>query len=543
MRIAAAQINSELGHFETNKIKIIEAIQEHAAKRAELIIFPEASLFGYHPYDLLERSDLVKEQLKHLKEITKEIPKGVYALIGGFDINDNKRGRPFFNTAFLCTKNKIVKKFYKELLPTGDVFDEARFIEKGSLKNNFFKIKGKNFFVTICEDIWAWDYSKKDRNQKISEYAENPLKSVKKSKVDLVINISASPFFKNKEKKRQHMAAETAKHFKAPIMYVNMIGAQDEVIYDGSSFLMDKKGKVVHQLQSFSEDSNVFELGALETWTRSAKNLSQIEQIRQALVLGIRDFVRKTGFKKVHLGLSGGIDSAVVAVLAADAVGAQNVKLLALPTRFNEQKSYDVALKLAQNIGSEFQVVEIDKNFESLKSSLDNSFNLKEFSLVHENLQSRIRGLILMSYSNITGSMLLTTGNKSEYATGYATLYGDMCGGLAVLGDLTKHEVYALAKHYNAETEIIPDFIITRPPSAELRPNQKDQDSLPPYDKLDAAVENLVEKMKPAQSQIEKWLLPKLMRSEFKRWQAPPILKVSEHAFGKGRRYPIAQKS
>lgn len=542
MRIAAAQINSELGHFEANKIKIIETIQEQAAKRAELIIFPEASLFGYQPYDLLERSDLVKEQLKHLKEITKEIPKDVYVIIGGFDINENRRGRPFFNTAFLCTKNKIVKKFYKELLPTGDVFDEARFIEKGSVQNNFFKIKSKNFFVTICEDIWAWDYSKKDRNQKISEYPVNPLKSVKKSKVDLVINISASPFFKNKEKKRQHMAAETAKHFKAPIMYVNMVGAQDEVIYDGSSFLMDKKGKVVHQLQSFNEDSNVFELGTLETWTRSAKSLSQIEQIRQALVLGIRDFVKKTGFKKVHLGLSGGIDSAVVAVLAADAVGASNVKLLALPTRFNEQKSYDVALKLAQNIGSELQVVSIDKNFESLKGSIDESFNLKEFSLVHENLQSRIRGLILMSYSNITGSLLLTTGNKSEYATGYATLYGDMCGGLAVLGDLTKHEVYALAKHYNAETEIIPDFIITRPPSAELRPNQKDQDSLPPYDDLDAAVERLVEEMKPAQSKTEKWLLPRLMKSEFKRWQAPPILKVSEHAFGKGRRYPIAHK-
>lgn len=539
MRIAIAQINSRLADFQYNKQKILDFIHRACDKKSELIIFPEASLFGYHPFDLLERQQIIDDQLKILNEITKEIPKDVYALIGGFSKNKNKKGKPYFNSAFLCTKNKIVKTFSKELLPTGDVFDEARFIEKGNLKNNYFKIKNKKFYLTICEDIWAWEDKKKK-----SSYPINPLKKVPKEKVDLVINMSASPFYLNKMVRRKYMVQSTAKNFKAPMVYVNLVGAQDEIIYDGQSFLVDRQGKLKTKLLDFAEDLNVFDLQSLEVW-RSGLNQKDnpAEQLRKALVLGIKDFCKKTGLTKVHLGLSGGIDSAVVACLATDALGPQNVKLFALPTDFNSVESYDLALQLAKNIEVEIKTISIQKIYEIIKDVVDSSLDIKEFSVVHENMQARIRGLVLMAYSNLTGSLLLTTGNKSEYATGYATLYGDMCGGLAVLGDLLKHQVYDLAKQYNLERNIIPEAIITRPPTAELKPNQKDQDSLPPYDQLDQAVENLVEKNKAVKSKTENWLVDKLMKSEFKRWQAPPVLKVSEHAFGRGRRYPIAHKA
>ncbi len=540
MRIALAQINSTLGDFTGNKNKILNFINRAKEKKAELVIFPEASLFGYHPFDLLERDLIVEKQTKVLKELLNKIPADISVLIGGFEKNKSKKGRPYFNVAFLCKKNKIIKTFRKELLPTGDVFDEARFIEKGNLKNNYFKINGKNFFLTICEDIWAWEDPKGK-----SLYIENPLKNVKKQKTDLVINISASPFFEGKLKQRQYVVKKTAKHFNAPLVYVNMIGAQDEIIYDGQSFLVDKTGKTKFTCLDFEEDLNVFELETLKDWNaKSTKSHSAPEeQLRKALVLGLKDFSAKTGLTKVHLGLSGGIDSAVVACVAVDALGANNVSLFALPTEFNKPESFDLAQKLAKNLKIELQTISIQPVYDKLKSILDQEFKIQEFGLVHENLQSRIRGLMLMAYANKTGSLLLTTGNKSEYATGYATLYGDMCGGLAVIGDLTKKQVYALANHFNKEYELIPKLIISRPPSAELRPNQKDQDSLPEYNLLDRAVVNIVEQRKRAASKTDTWLVNILMKTEFKRWQAAPVLKVSEHSFGRGRRYPVAHKA
>ena len=538
MRIALAQINSVLGDFQTNSEKILNFITRAKEKKAELVIFPEASLFGYHPFDLLERELIVAKQTKALKDLIKKIPTDIFVLIGGFEKNKSKKGRPYYNAAFLCKKNKILKTFYKELLPTGDVFDEARFIERGDLKNNYFKINDKNFFLTICEDIWAWE-DKKGR----SIYLENPLQKVKKKKTDLVINMSASPFFEGKLKQREYVVSRTAKHFKAPMVYVNLVGAQDEIIYDGQSFVVDKTGKTKFTCADFDEDLNVFELATLESWNRKPAKTSATEQLRKALVLGIKDFTSKVGINKVHLGLSGGIDSALVACLAVDALGPNNVKLFALPTEFNKPESFELAEKLASNLKIELSTISIQPFYEKIKNTLDQEFKISEFMLMHENLQSRLRGLILMAYSNKAGSMLLTTGNKSEYATGYATLYGDMCGGLAVIGDLTKKQVYDLSKHFNREYELIPEQIITRPPSAELRPNQKDQDSLPEYDLLDRAVVNIVEKRKPASNKVENWLVSTLMKTEFKRWQAAPILKVSEHSFGRGRRYPLAQKT
>lgn len=537
MRIALAQINSTLADFDANAEKIISHIKTLAEKKAELIVFPEASLFGYHPFDLLERENLITQQNKALQKILKAIPQGVHILVGGFEKNKNKKGRPYFNSAFLCKKNKIVKTFRKQLLPTGDVFDEARFIEQGNVKQNYFQIGKKKFFLTICEDMWAWP------TKEGSEYAENPLLKVPKKKIDLVINMSASPFFAGKFKKRQFVATQTAKYFKAPLLYVNLVGAQDEIIYDGQSFLVSPKDKILFKAQSFAEDTNVIDLDTLESWSPSNKFDTAAEELRKALVLGLKDYGQKIGVSKVHLGLSGGIDSALVAALAVDAFGSNNVKLFALPTEFNVELSMTYARQLAVNLGAEFKVLSIQSTFEFIKTILDAEFNVEQFGLMHENLQSRIRGLFMMAYSNFTGSLLLTTGNKSEYATGYATLYGDMCGGLAPLGDLTKKQIVELCEHYNKEIEIIPDFIIRRPPSAELRPNQKDQDSLPPYELLDKAVQNVVEKKKTAKSETEKWLLKQLMKTEFKRWQAPPILKVSEHSFGRGRRYPIAHKA
>lgn len=537
MRIALAQINSTLADFDANAEKIISHLKTLAEKKAELIIFPEAALFGYHPFDLLEREALIEQQNKALSRILKTIPQGVHILVGGFEKNKNKKGRPYFNSAFLCKKNKIVKSFRKQLLPTGDVFDEARFIEPGDIRQNYFQIGKKKFFLTICEDMWAWP------TKEGSEYAENPILKVAKKKIDLVINMSASPFFTGKFKKRQFMAAQTAKYFKAPLLYVNLVGAQDEIIYDGQSFLVSPQNKLLFKAQSFSEDTNVIDLNTFETWSPSNKFESPTEELRKALVLGLKDYGQKIGVSKVHLGLSGGIDSALVAALAVDAFGSNNVKLFALPTEFNIDLSMTYARQLAANLGSEFKVMSIQSTFEFIKTILDAEFNVEKFGLMHENLQSRIRGLFMMAYSNFTGSLLLTTGNKSEYATGYATLYGDMCGGLAPLGDLTKKQIVELCEHYNKEIEIIPEFIIRRPPSAELRPNQKDQDSLPPYELLDKAVQNVVEKKKTAKSETEKWLLNQLMKTEFKRWQAPPILKVTEHSFGRGRRYPIAHKA
>jgi NAD+ synthase (glutamine-hydrolysing) len=538
MRIALAQINPVLGDFKNNQQKILSFITRAKEKKAELVIFPEASLFGYHPFDLLERDSIVNEQARALKELVGKIPEGVNVLIGGFEKNKSKKGRPYFNTAFLCKKNKIVKSFHKELLPTGDVFDEARFIEKGNLKNNYFKLNGKTFFLSICEDIWAWE-DKAGR----SLYSENPLRQVKRQKTDLVINMSASPFFGGKHKQREYMVKKTARHFKAPMVYVNMVGGQDEIIYDGQSFVCDKTGKVKFVCTEFEEDLNVFELPTLHSWNHKHPASGATEQLRKALVLGIRDFSAKVGISKVHLGLSGGIDSALVACLAVDALGPNNVKLFALPTEFNRPESFELATKLAANLKTEMQTISIQPFYEEIKESLDREFKIDQFILMHENLQSRLRGLILMAYSNKAGSLLLTTGNKSEYSTGYATLYGDMCGGLAVLGDLTKKQVYDLCRHYNKDYELIPSLIITRPPSAELRPNQKDQDSLPEYDQLDKAVVNIVEKRKPAANKVETWLVNTLMKTEFKRWQAAPVLKVSEHSFGRGRRYPLAHKA
>ncbi len=537
MRIALAQINPTLADFESNQEKIISFIQQAQQRKCDLVIFPECALFGYHPFDLLERSKIVEKQEAEFKKIMKKIPPGLGVIFGLITKNPKKKGRPYFNSAVFLVKGQKPRFFHKQLLPTGDVFDEARFIEPGDFSKNYFQWKGKKFFLTICEDIWAWEDKKGH-----SAYAENPLAKVKRQKIDMVINLSASPYFVGKMAKREYVAGKTASYFKAPIMYVNLVGAQDEIVFDGGSFVLDKKGKKILSCHQFVEDINVIDINTWEVWNKTPR-LSATEELRKALVLGIQDFCKKTGIKKVHLGLSGGIDSAVVAALAVDAVGPSQVMAFGLPGPFNAPQSLSLAQELAKNLGVDFQVVDIKSMYEEVLKSLEQGLGLTGFGVVHENLQARLRGMTLMAYANKENSLLLTTSNKSEYAAGYSTLYGDMCGGLAPLGDLTKGQVYELARYYNQQGEVIPAEIIDRAPSAELRPNQKDQDTLPPYEDLDKSVSYLVERSGVAKTATDKWLLPVLMRTEFKRWQAPPIVKVSQHSFGRGRRYPIAHKA
>ena len=537
MRIAMAQINTVLGDFSGNRSKIIQFTQRAAAENCELVVFPEMTLMGYLPNDLLERPSIVDAQLREFEKLLKELPVNIGVVIGLVTKSPAKAGKPYFNSAALLRRGAKPKYFHKQLLPTYDVFDEARHMEQGDLSKNFFVFKGKRIFLTICEDIWGWDLPDHHMN-----YLKNPLRALRREKVDLVINLSSSPFTLEKIKTRQAVVMMTAKNFRAPMVYVNQVGAQDEIIFDGSSFAVDEKGTIRAQSPFGEEHLNVFDL---------EKNVGEINplsqnptvQMRDALVLGIRDFAAKTGLKRIHFGLSGGIDSAVVACLACDAVGAENVTAVTLPGPFNEPRSKALAEKLAENLKIRCINFPINEAYEVMTKTLKKSLGEFEFGVVNENLQARLRGVFLMALSNKENSLLLTTGNKSEYATGYSTLYGDMCGGLAPIADLLKREVYALAKLYNKKSELIPDVIITRAPSAELRPNQTDQDSLPPYKELDASVQRLVEFARPAKNKTDQWLAPMLSRSEFKRWQAPPILKISRHAFGRGRRMPITNKA
>lgn len=543
-KVAIAQINPKLGDFEGNCQKILKYVRQAVEQNVDMIVFPECSIFGYHPFDMLERAEVVREQVKAFERLAKKIPKGIAVIVGIMTFNKEKKGRPYYNSAALLVAGKKPQLFHKQLLPTGDVFDEARFIECGSMADNFFSYKSKNCVLTICEDIWAWPDKKGH-----SIYKENPIVKLKNKNIDFVVNLSASPFYPDKDKKRHELVAATAGHFKAPMVYVNMVGAQDEIIYDGQSFAVDAKGKIIARAKAFEEDFLVLELPqkkkvAKQVRSRVEKrNADRIDVVKRALILGIRDYCEKTGFKQIHMGLSGGIDSALVGCLAVEALGKENVKFFALPGPFTDARSTESARELAKNLGSHFEEISISSLYETAKSVIESSLHINQFGLVHENLQARLRGLVLMAFSNQQRSLLVATSNKSELAAGYSTLYGDMCGGLAPIGDLTKTEVYKMAEAYaeNIPGGVIPRFIIDRAPTAELRPNQKDQDSLPPYDELDAAVTTIVEHCAHATTPAAKWLLPIIMRTEFKRWQAPPVLKVSKHGFGRGRRWPIAQ--
>ncbi len=539
MRIGLAQINSCLGDFSGNGGKILEWVHRAKARRCSLVVFPEASLFGYHPIDLLERASVVDAQISELKRLHRSLPPDIGVLLGAFVPSKKLRGKPYWNAAVFLEKGKPPRYFPKQLLPSYDVFDEARHIEPGLVGKNILRYKGNRILVTVCEDIWAWPQKGMPRS---STYAINPIKQLKKGSVDLVVNLSASPFSRQKEMRRKWVTKQTARHLQAPLVYVNMVGAQDEVIYDGMSMAVTAQGRVVAQAARFQEDLIICDFVRREYEVRPQPSEEQ-EIIRQALILGIRDFCSKSGMNRAVLGLSGGVDSALVAALATDALGPSRVMTVSLPGPFTSKESRKWAHELAKALGVQHIEIDIQPSYEQTLKALEAGIGHLEFGITHENLQARLRGLILMAIANQEQLLLLGTSNKSELAVGYSTLYGDLACGLLPIGDLVKSEVVELARYYNLQAEIIPEGIIHRPPSAELRPNQTDQDVLPPYAVLDDCVHKLVEGSAPARDEVSKWVLERLMKSEFKRWQAAPILRISSHAFGRGRRFPIAHRA
>ncbi len=543
MKISLAQINPVLGDFEYNLKLIISYVKRACNEGSDLVIFPESCLFGYHPFDLLEYDYIVKKQIRMIEQVQKKIPQGVGVLFGAICENKNTNGRPYFNSAVFAQSGKKTKIFNKQLLPTYDVFDEARHIEEGDVSKNILKFKGKTFLVTVCEDIWAWTLP----GHKTSKYKTNPMKGLKGQRFDMVLNISASPYCAEKLKQRLYVTKKMVELFKCPMIYTNMVGAQDELVFDGGSFAIDKKANIVARAEFFKEDlvSVSFDKKTNQI-TNGQKRVgiqNKTQRNHEAISLGIRDFVNKTGLNGVHLGLSGGIDSAVVACAAVKALGPKNVTCIAMPGAFNDPKSLSSAKKLASNIGAKFLEMPIEGLYKEEVNVIEDALGAQEFGLMHENLQARTRGLLLMSYANLKNSLLLNTSNKSELSMGYSTLYGDLCGGLSPIGDLLKTEVFELAEFINKDSEVIPRFIIDRPPSAELRPDQTDEESLPKYEWLDRSVFKIVTQGKAPKTPIDKRVVSALMKTEFKRWQAPPILKLSERAFGRGRRLPIAHRA
>ena len=540
MNIGILQLNFTVGDFRGNSEKLVSAYERAVREGAELCVGSELGLCGYPPRDLLNRRDFVESHERALREVAKRVGK-VPLLIGGIEKTNQKAGRPLYNTAFLVEKGKTRAVARKILLPTYDVFDEDRYFEAGD-KVGSVRIAGKRVGVTICEDIWNDEDLWPERRYRI-----DPVRELAKKGMDLLINLSASPWNIGKEKVRYRLLAEVAKREKIPVIQVNQVGGNDELVFDGQSLGVGVKGGLLARGVAFMEDVKVVDIGGKEekpVWAGDE------EQVFQALVLGTRDYLQKCGFQEVVLGLSGGIDSALVAVVAAEALGKDKVLGVAMPSRFSSAGSLADAEALAKRLGIRYKEIPIEDTFTAMLRSIAPAREGRSGGLTEENLQSRIRGMTLMAISNDSGRLLLTTGNKSEMAVGYCTLYGDMCGALAVIADVPKTLVYRISRWINREREIIPKNSIEKAPSAELRPDQKDQDSLPPYEELDRILESYVVNEGSIQGMVKKGIskvlaeemVRKIDISEYKRRQAAPGLKVTTKAFGVGRRIPLAQR-
>jgi NAD+ synthetase len=542
MRIGLLQLNATIGAFDKNRARLEEAYREAVSKGAELVLAPELFLCGYPPRDLLLRGDFVQRGLDCLEELAKAI--GDVPLICGYvDRNPMRPGRALSNAAALIHNGKVLQREMKSLLPTYDVFDEDRYFEPAD-KIAPIEINGQLIAVTICEDIWNdADFWSERR------YRNDPVHDLARAGAKLIVNISASPWQRGKEATRLAMLQRVARDENLPLVQVNMVGANDELIFDGHSVALNAQGELLALGASFTEQVLVVDTEAAAPVPALTLPANQEEQLYRALVLGVRDYVAKCGFKSVVLGLSGGIDSALVAVIAAEALGAEKVWGVSLPSRYSSEGSLSDAAQLAKKLGIRYDVLPIADPVVEVEKTLNDVFDGKTPDATEENIQSRMRGLLLMALSNKFGPLVLTTGNKSELAVGYCTLYGDMCGALAVIADVLKTEIYALAHWINRNEEIIPWNTIEKPPSAELRPDQTDQDSLPPYDLLDRILHHYVvddadPKMLVSDDlplETVRDVLNKIVFSEYKRRQAAPGLKVSARAFGMGRRVPIAQ--
>jgi len=553
MKIALAQINPTVGDLAGNAEKILAAYHRGVEAGADLVVATELAVTGYPPRDLLLRKDFVAKNLETLNRLA--VATGGTGLLVGFVGENVKRpGREVTNSVALLQNGKILATRAKTLLPTYDVFDEDRYFQPAN-ENTPVEFNGVKIGLTICEDIWNDDDFWPERR-----YRSNPPVDLADAGAEIIFNLSASPWHLGKNQTRFEMLRSIAAKTKRPVVFCNQVGGNDELIFDGGSLVFNAAGELVAQGKLFEEDLVVVEIApaplTVSDGKRVAKGLKKgswscdEELVYRALVLGLRDYLHKCGFKSAVLGLSGGIDSALVACLAVAALGKENVRGLLLPSQYSSQGSLDDAAVLARNLGIQYDVVAIEPVFEQCKAQLNNVFAGRAEDVTEENLQARIRGTLLMALSNKFGSLLLTTGNKSELAVGYCTLYGDMNGGLAVISDVPKMMVYRLAKWINHDREIIPTASLTKPPSAELRPNQTDQDSLPPYDVLDAILEAYVVRCQsPAEiiaTGFDEATVKRVVRlidlSEYKRRQAAPGLKVTTKAFGVGRRVPVAQK-
>ncbi len=542
MRIALAQINTTVGDFDGNKALILDGYRRGVTGGAQLVLTPELAICGYPPRDLVHRSRFVPGNIETLHGIATEV--GEVPLITGFvDINRDD-GKPFHNSAAVLQHGKVQHVIHKSLLPTYDVFDEDRYFEPASMIAPV-KVGGMRLGITICEDIWNDDYLPRPL------YDVAPPQVLAKQGIDVLVNISASPFSLGKPQIRERMLCALAPELGVPIAYCNSVGGNDQLVFDGNSVVIGADGKVLARLAPFDSDLRVVDVNVRASAPDARHlELNEPETLYRALVLGTRDYVHKCGFKSAVLGLSGGIDSALVAVLAAEALGRENVLGVSMPSEFSSEGSKDDARDLAKQLGIRYETIAIQPVFESLKAQMRDVFAGRPEDITEENMQSRIRGVILMSLSNKFGHLLLTTGNKSEVAVGYCTIYGDMCGGLAVISDLPKTRVYEVSRWINREREVIPWASIEKPPSAELRPDQKDQDTLPEYEVLDAILELFVEQGKSVaeivaagyEESVVRWILRRVELNEWKRHQAAPGLKVTSKAFGVGRRIPIVQK-
>lgn len=539
MRIGIAQINPTVGDLTGNFEKILAAYRSLAEKGAELVLTPELAMTGYPPQDLVLKSRFVPQNLELIERLHGCVTQ-VPLIVGFVDRNEGK-GKPFYNAAALLERGQPIRKSYKTLLPTYDVFDEERYFEHGQ-GGEIFIIAGHKIGITICEDIWTQEYLPRPL------YDQELIAGLAAKGAELVVNLSASPFAIGKHAVRREMVGALARSHHLPIVYCNVVGGNDQLVFDGSSVAFNSKGDLIAQLPSFITAEEVVETKATTAISTSAPD--PMEELFGALSLGVKDYLAKCRFKSAVLGLSGGIDSAVVAAIAVDSLGKENVVGVSMPSPYSSRGSVEDALTLARNLGIQCLQIPIGEAFAAFKGQFKKVFAGYPEDTTEENMQSRLRGMILMALSNKFGHLLLTTGNKSELAVGYCTIYGDMAGGLAVISDVPKTMVYHLAKWINREREIIPASTIEKPPSAELKPGQVDQDSLPPYDLLDQILQLYVEENRSAREIIARgfdektvrWIQRRVDLNEYKRAQAAPGIKVTTRAFGVGRRMPIAQQ-
>jgi len=542
MKISIAQLNFHIGNFEGNLSKMLEAVETAKADGADLICFSELSTCGYPPRDFLEFEDFIKKAEDTVDKLAKAAID-IAIVVGSPSKNSVIEGKDHYNSAYFLEDGKIKQVQHKTLLPTYDVFDEYRYFEPAS-EFKVVEFKGKKIALTICEDIW-------NIGNENPLYTICPLDEMIGQNPDFILNLSASPFSVTQTEERIHVLKSNVERYGLPMFYVNHSGAQTEILFDGGSIAMSPDGHIFEELPYFEECIRTFDLAEVEKGgVQKEQPRDKIALIHDALVIGVKNYFGKLGFKKAILGLSGGIDSAVTAVLAARALGPKNVRVILMPSQYSSDHSINDARALAENLGIQYDIIPIKDIYDAYMEKLEPHFLGYASNVTEENIQARVRGMLLMSFSNKFGNILLNTTNKSEMAVGYGTLYGDLCGGLSVIGDVYKTDVFKLARYMNKEGEVVPENTISKPPSAELRPDQKDTDSLPEYDILDAVLIQYIENQKGPKEIIEMGFDEKLVKrilrlvniNEFKRHQTAPVLRVTSKAFGMGRRMPIVGK-